>query len=534
MATTFTSELDGANGVVLTASTTDGGNSGFDAKTGDWLYSTGVKASGTASATLTLAAATGLLTRVHPGGPVSVRYYDHCFRLNTLDGGNVEFVLIRLGSGKTASLILNAAGQIQLRNGNFTVATTATAIEPGEFFRVQWGIDGDTQTVRLWKNATLANLFTGAPTETKSGAYSGGPWDSFRVGCNTAHTLQLWVDRVIIDNATWPGGGGGQAPTANAGADTSATGGQSISLNGGGTDPDGTITGWAWEHVSGPVGSFSSTTVEDPTWTAPQVPIPTDVVLGLRVTDDDGQQSTRNDVTIAVSPGAGTPAEDFFELFNAGPAGATVTTSNTDMDDMSAGITFLADSIGEGSFAVGGAGGAAQFLTHLLAAPASEEFADAVFKVDTLGAIYYLMSAHSGSTARAFARINADGSLQLRNGSTAVGAATTARVTAGQPFRIAWRILNGGTMEARLFTGSNLWGTTPDVGGTTTGAMNTGTFDRLRFGLTLSATVNWVLDSVRVDATTWPAPIAGAVVYHSNFWVAQADGSLLETPLVVA
>ena len=94
------------------------------------------------------------------------------------------------------------------------------------------------------------------------------------------------------------------APTANAGADQSATTGTEVTLTGAGSsDSDGTIQSYAWVHTS--TGGATPTTPiivangETSTFTAPDTAA--ELVFTLTVTDDDG--ATNSDtVTITVVP----------------------------------------------------------------------------------------------------------------------------------------------------------------------------------------------------------------------------------------
>lgn len=95
------------------------------------------------------------------------------------------------------------------------------------------------------------------------------------------------------------------APTANAGPDQTVSPGATVTLTGlGSTDPDGTITGYDWEQVSGPAVTLSSTTAAEPTFTAPSTVAGTTLVFGVVVTDDRAATSEQDTVTITVGPSA--------------------------------------------------------------------------------------------------------------------------------------------------------------------------------------------------------------------------------------
>ncbi|MCP4110033.1 MAG: hypothetical protein GY749_31680 [Desulfobacteraceae bacterium] len=82
-------------------------------------------------------------------------------------------------------------------------------------------------------------------------------------------------------------------PVADAGDDRVVNGGQEVTLNGSGSDPDGYIVSYEWEKISGPVISFSNTSGASVTFTVPYADSDTEtLVFRLTVTDDDGLQGT--------------------------------------------------------------------------------------------------------------------------------------------------------------------------------------------------------------------------------------------------
>jgi hypothetical protein len=127
------------------------------------------------------------------------------------------------------------------------------------------------------------------------------------VFCNPCRFLKpyLSVLSIVLTIALLAGcggGGGGSVggeinpptsntpPTADAGADLSVTEGNSVQLNGSGTDVEGAVT-FSWQQTSGPSGTFSSTSAATPSFTAPQVAGNQMVILVLTVTDSDGLSS---------------------------------------------------------------------------------------------------------------------------------------------------------------------------------------------------------------------------------------------------
>jgi len=89
-----------------------------------------------------------------------------------------------------------------------------------------------------------------------------------------------------------------QAPTADAGDDFTVEAGDSVTVTGDGTDPDGTIVDWSWNQVSGEPVSLSGANTDEVTFTAPDKS--TTIRLRLTVTDDGGK-SDSDDVYITVN-----------------------------------------------------------------------------------------------------------------------------------------------------------------------------------------------------------------------------------------
>lgn len=96
-----------------------------------------------------------------------------------------------------------------------------------------------------------------------------------------------------------------QEPTANAGSNQTVDQGDSVTVPGDGSDPDGTIASWSWNQVSGPAASLSNAEGQNIQFTAPDSA--GDIRLRLTVTDDDGATGS-DDVIITVEEAAATDA----------------------------------------------------------------------------------------------------------------------------------------------------------------------------------------------------------------------------------
>ncbi|GAA4341533.1 malectin domain-containing carbohydrate-binding protein [Flaviaesturariibacter amylovorans] len=91
------------------------------------------------------------------------------------------------------------------------------------------------------------------------------------------------------------------APVANAGPDNTVTlPANSVTLNGSGTDTDGTIASYSWTQVSGPgTATFSNTSVAAPTVSGL---VAGTYLFALVVTDNNGAASVADQVGILVNP----------------------------------------------------------------------------------------------------------------------------------------------------------------------------------------------------------------------------------------
>ena len=92
-----------------------------------------------------------------------------------------------------------------------------------------------------------------------------------------------------------------QAPTANAGADRTVSVGSNVTLNGNGTDPDGTILGYRWQQTAGLAVNLSSETNSQVTFKAPDQP--TVLTFSLIVTDNQGAVSIADEVQVVITDG---------------------------------------------------------------------------------------------------------------------------------------------------------------------------------------------------------------------------------------
>jgi MYXO-CTERM domain-containing protein len=89
-----------------------------------------------------------------------------------------------------------------------------------------------------------------------------------------------------------------RAPVANAGPDQAVDEGARVTLEGSGTDPDGTPVTYAWSQLSGPKVTLANGSTANPVFTAPNVA--TDTVLMFQLTVSDGTLTHVDTVSITV------------------------------------------------------------------------------------------------------------------------------------------------------------------------------------------------------------------------------------------
>ena len=175
-----------------------------------------------------------------------------------------------------------------------------TVIEGDSVSLVGTGTDPDgTITAYLWQQTSGPAVALTTPNSATSGFVAP------TVSSPTMLAFMLTVtdddDATGTDSVTITVEPQNQPPTANAGADQTATEGDSVSLVGIGTDPDGTITAYLWQQTSGPAVSLTTPNNATSGFVAPMVSSPTTLTFMLTVTDDDDATGT-DSVTITVEP----------------------------------------------------------------------------------------------------------------------------------------------------------------------------------------------------------------------------------------
>lgn len=100
-------------------------------------------------------------------------------------------------------------------------------------------------------------------------------------------------------------------PVADAGADQSVRSNDIVQLDGSNSsDPNGSPLSYQWSQSAGPEVSLSDSSSSSPTFTAPEVNEPTDLIFELTVTNEQGITSEPDEVIITVNPVTTPPKEE--------------------------------------------------------------------------------------------------------------------------------------------------------------------------------------------------------------------------------
>lgn len=220
-------------------------------------------------------------------------------------------------SGAVAAIwTITAAGKFSIQDAaSATKKTFANTVVSGQKYRCWLACTPGTTTA----NGSITGLYylddlTTAPSGesiyvgTASVNAGTSPITAYNVGkiTNLTASLDARFGMVAMDNAsmTDPGPDSAAAPTADAGPDqtglepfATCTLTSAASTGGGGT-----IASYLWRQISGPAITLSSTTAANPTFMHRGDASATPIVLGLKVTNSLGTQSTEDTVSITYLP----------------------------------------------------------------------------------------------------------------------------------------------------------------------------------------------------------------------------------------
>lgn len=211
----------------------------------------------------------------------------HTFRLTVTDNGgatDTDDITVTVNPAPNQAPSANAGNNIVITLPTNTVTLNGSGTDP----------DGTITAYQWTKISTLAGTIASPTTASTqiTGLVAGTHTFRLRVTDNSGATA---TDDVTVTVNPAPN----QAPSANAGNNIVITlPTNTVTLNGSGTDPDGTIASYQWTKITTLAGTIAS-----PTTASTQI---TGLVAGthtfrLRVTDNSGATAT-DDVNVTVNP----------------------------------------------------------------------------------------------------------------------------------------------------------------------------------------------------------------------------------------
>ena len=200
-------------------------------------------------------------------------------------------ITVNPAGGGNPSPIANAGPDLSVIAGS-NVEITGSGTDDGSIVVYIWTqITGPT-TLTLNNSATPIVSFIAPAVTTTS---------NFTLRLTVVDNLgAIGSDDVVI---TVNPNGANAAPVANAGPDLSVTSGENVSITGSGSDPDGTISAYAWTQVSGIGVTLSGANTSIVQFAAPTVSTQSAITLRLTVTDNTGATGIDN-VIVTVNPNA--------------------------------------------------------------------------------------------------------------------------------------------------------------------------------------------------------------------------------------
>jgi len=194
------------------------------------------------------------------------------------------------------------------------------------------GSDAEGAVVLLWTqvsgpSVTLSNTGVATPSFTAPVVNSGSASIVLRLTGTDTNGLSVNDLVSITVNAV------NTPPVVNAGTDISTTSVSTVQLAASGSDAEGSVT-FQWSQVTGPAVSLSSTTIPNPTFTAPVVSTGSiTIVCRLTVTDSNGVSvSDTVNITVNAPASTNTPPQASAGANLTSPEGSSVQLSGSGSD----------------------------------------------------------------------------------------------------------------------------------------------------------------------------------------------------------
>ena len=220
------------------------------------------------------------------------------------------------------------------------------------------------------------------------------------------------------------------------------------------------------------------------------------------------------------------------EDFEAGTVGQPVTATGTAFDYVRNGPTYVVGLVGDVGMRCARTTAGDQYAQVPFTARSTLYLRMYVRRVSTGIVNDVARVLNSAAQITGVLRVTAAGAVQMRTGSTNLGTASTATIPTTGAARIEWAITPT-TMQARMFVGTNVHGSTPDWDSGPVTFTPLAAFDRAHVGIVSNANgVEIILDDVALG-DDWPGPSQTPPPPHRPWRVITTTGVAPLVPHVV-
>jgi PKD repeat protein len=413
-----------------------------------------------------------------------------------------------------ASVYLNSDNKFFIASGvSTTPLWTSTNAYLNKWVRLEWHVSapaagGGTQRFRIFADGDLQAESTEWTEQSSLQAVQtfAGLVQTFAFGAiNTNFLAKYYMDEIVINNGQWPGPVV-TFPTASFTQNT-LSGSAPLTVNFTNTSTDAVSYEWDFGDGTPVSNSASPTHIYQRSGTYI-------VILTAYATNQEKLDTVEKTVTVATS-GSST----LFTLpYDTGPVDAVFTDTRFSTVGDGSLLTYTDQSVIKNTFALSVDGrNSSAGLSYGLSPAATQLFFRTyltITKAPTSGPMMIAVAREVNGVVAGIT-VNQQGIWSIRRGASGdfgnLSAESVSAVPYGVPIRVEWLLepLTGavGNQELRLFVGSNIHGSTPDI--TITGRMAGESVDNIRFGILRSCGGRAVFDATAVGTQDWIGSVAG-------------------------
>lgn len=290
------------SGTAFNEVTTSGGATG--------IYSSTRASHGSQSYRFT-SPASGRVNANFNGSPAASFAFRTYIYFETLPSGITALASFFNTSGATMASLAYVSGKLVVQDATATLSTFPTSLMAGRWYRFELQGTIGTSTTNGRLSAAYYALDSTTPvdpvfTTTTANMTTTNGFIMSIGKLTAAPTADFYLDNIAFDLGTSTPLGAysppaNVAPVANAGPNqTNIEPWSVVTLAGTGSDSDGTVVTYSWTQTAGTTVALSSTSVRNPTFTAPPSLTNQTLTFRLTVTDNQGAVSTPDSVDITV------------------------------------------------------------------------------------------------------------------------------------------------------------------------------------------------------------------------------------------